>query len=494
MSLSVTNIIRVTLLSALRGLSEVNTSMLGLITDEAPIPNDFGIFRAYKDAVGVGNDFGTNSETFRIATIVFSQNPNILTGNGSLLVVPRLQSAPATAATLQSASLVDFSQLTATDYEINLAVDGGLAGDITIGELDLTSLSTIESSLNSTEAQAAGVTFSLSGEITAAKVTLKSDTTGATSQLVVGTSVSTGTNIAPLLQLSGTATGAAAGLEKIKDAILRTVGNVPYFGLIYNEKMTDADLTEVSQLVQSLNVMQFVGSNLQPDIGGIFTTLIDSGLSQSRYTYYSNNESDALDFAAGYASRLMSVNFSGVNTALTMNLKEIVGLPPDPVFATTNGQTRYDELKAAGVDAYADFGVPAATSFKGNKYTDEVYIALAFKLRLQVAGFNFLKQNPFKTPQTETGVEGLKGAYRRVCAQFVTNGSFAPGTWTSQIFFGNPEDQVRNIAEFGFWLYSLPLAQQPISDREDRIAPVIQIAAKASGAIHSSDVTVFIER
>lgn len=494
MSLSITNVIRIAILTALRGLAEVNTSMIGFITDEAPIPNDFGIYRGYKEPNGIAADFGTNSETYRIGLMIFNQTPNLLNGNGTLLIIPRDQTAAATAATLQSLGLIDFTQLTADDYYINLNVDGGGASDLLIGELDTTDLSTIEASLNSTAVQAAGATFSLSGEITAAKVTLKSDTAGATSALAVGTSVATGTNIAPLIQISGSATGAATGVERIKDAILRTVNNVPYFALIYNEKMTDALLTETAALVQSYDIMQIVASNLSADIVGIFKTLTDAGYTHSRFLYYSNSENDALDFAAGYVSRGLSVNFSGTNTMLTLDLKEVVGLVADPEFGTSGGQTRYDECKANGVDCYADYGIAGIASFGVNKFFDEMYIELALKLKLQVAGFNFLRRNPFKAPQTETGVDGLKAAYRKVLQQFVTNGSFAEGAWNSPVYFGNPDDHIRNIAEFGYWIYSIPVNQQSQIDREARIAPLIQMACKSSGAIHSSDVTVFVER
>ncbi len=496
MSLPVSNVVRVTVLSALRGLADVNTSMLGLITDEAPIPNDFGDFRVYKDPLGVIADFGTDTETARLAEKVFGQTPNILTGNGALIVVPRDPAAAASAATILSASLVDFSQLTATDYNINLNIDGGGAGDLLIGEIDTTSIATITASLNSTAVSAAGATFSVSGELSSAKVTLVSDTAGATSSLVT-TTAGTGTDLLSLLGIEGPAIGAASGVETIKDCIIRTVGFVPYFGLIYNEKMTDVALKETASLVQSLNLIQFVGSNLSADLTpttGIFDIVKESGWKQTRCLYYSNSENDALDFAAGYASSGLSVNFSGVNTMLTMNLKEITGLVGDPVFSTTNGQTRYNECAAAGVDCYADYGVPGVASVGGNDYFDEVYIRLALKLQLQVAGFNLLKQTNTKITQTETGVDSLKSAYRRVLKKFVTNGSFAAGTWIGTVIFGDPENHRRNIEEFGYWMYSLPVNQQTATDRDARIAPVVQIACKASGAIHSSDVTVYIER
>jgi hypothetical protein len=122
-----------------------------------------------------------------------------------------------------------------------------------------------------------------------------------------------------------------------------------------------------------------------------------------------------------------------------------------------------------------------------------VYTRLAFKLRLQVAGFNYLAKTNTKIPQTEPGMTGLKNAYRNVCGQFVTNGVFAPGAWNDPTTFGTPEDHIRNIEEIGYFIYAQPISQQSQTDRELRIAPSIYIAAKDSGAIHSSDVVVYVE-
>lgn len=486
--LSLANVIRVTVLSALRGLSNFNTSNLALITDEAPIPGDFGNYRVYLDPNGVAADFGSNSETYRLAGIIFSQSPNILTGGGALIVIPRLQAAAAQPATILSTNIVDLTQLTAADYNINLNIDGGGAADLLIGSVDTTSLTTVQTSLNSVAVAAAGVQFVLSGELTAARVNLKTTATGAAKSIVVGTA-GTGTDAAPVLALTGSATGADAGVERVKDAILRTLDIVDYFGICLNEKQTDANLTEIAALVQTLDKILFVGSNLSADITGIFTTITNAGYTHTRCLYYSTSENDALDFAAGYASRGLSVNFSGSNTSATMHLKEIVGLVAD----TGVSQTVWDACKAAGVDVYVDYGVPKIMTSEVNQYFDFLYMTLAFKLRLIVAGFNALATTNTKIPQTEAGMSILKSAYRKVCAEFVTNGSFAPGAWNDSTTFGNPEDHIRNIADFGYYVYALPVALQSQVDRAARIAPLVQIAGKSSGAIHSSDVIVLLE-
>ena len=138
MSLHLGNCVRVSISGPERGLAEVNTSALGLITDEAPIPADFGVARVYLNPDGVAEDFGSSSETYRLALAVFNQKLNILTGGGFLVVIPRLQSAPAAAAVILGSGPVNLLALTATDYNLNASVDGAPAADIAIGSIDLT--------------------------------------------------------------------------------------------------------------------------------------------------------------------------------------------------------------------------------------------------------------------------------------------------------------------------------------------------------------------
>ena len=488
-ALDLANVVIVNILSALRGLSNINTSVLALITDEAPIPNDFGVFRVYLNADGVEQDFGSNSETFRLAGDVFAQNPNILTGGGQLVVIPRLQSAPAAAAVITGTGPVNLTSLTATDYAINVLVGAGPAANITIGTIDSTSIATATTSLNNAAVTAAGLQFVLSGQdVASVTVTLQTTATGAAAGVTIN-DVTAGTNLSPLLNLSGTASGADAGVERVKDAILRTSGTVPYFGIILNEKQTTANLTELAALVQTQDKLLFVGSETQADIAGVFTTILNSGYTHTRCLFYSVDEASALDLAAQYASRGLSVDYDAANTQITMHLKDLVGSVADPGIT----QTILDAAGAAGVDLYVDFGVPKVFTSGANLYFDQIYSRLALQLRLQIAGFNYLATTNTKIPQTEDGLNGLKSAYRGVLETFVGNGTYAPGAWTGPASIGNPEDLVRNIADFGYYIFSQPIAQQSQQQRNARVAPLVQIAAKEAGAIHSSDVVVLVE-
>lgn len=489
MALDLSNIVRVSILSALRGLTNINTSALALITDDAPIPNDYGVSRIYLNPTGVAEDFGSNSDTFRLANIVFSQNPNILTGGGYLVVIPRLAAAPAQAAKILGSAPVNLTTLTATDYNIRAAVGATPAADILIGSIDSSSIAAAQASLNSSAITTAGLQFVVAGQdVAAATITLQTTATGAAATVAL-TAATAGTDASPVLNLSGDATGADAGLERVKDAVLRTEGSVPYFGIILNTKEANDDLTELAATIQSLDKILFVGSNLTADIAGVFTTMLNSGLTQTRALLYTTSEVDALNFAAAYAGRGLSVNYDGANTQLTMHLKDLVGLTADDGIT----QTILTQTSAAGVDVYANFGVPKVFTSGANQYFDQVYSRLALQLRLQIAGFNFLATTSTKIPQTEEGMNGLKSAYRTVMNLFVANGTYAPGAWNNSTTFGNPEDHIRNIEEFGYYIFSLPIAQQSQQERDARVAPLVQIAAKESGAIHSSDVVVLVE-
>ena len=485
--LSIDNVIRVTLVLGERTLAPFNTSNLAIITDEEPSPTNFGVFRSYLGPGGVGDDFGSDSTTFALANAVFNQTPNINTGRGSLKVIPRLQAADATSAKLLSSSRVDLTALTADDYHINVAIDGSPAEDLEIGEIDTSDVESAEASLNSQAVSGAGISFSVTGELTAATIELSSDSTGETSTLEIDES-STGTDIASLLNLSGSAAGSDAGLESVKDTLLRVRDKVDFFGIVYTQKVVDV-LDDIAPIVQALDKIQFVTSESEADIDGAFTDMRDAGFNQTRCLFYSEGESDALEFAAAYAGRALSINFDGINTAHTMHLKELTGITPDSGMS----QTLLQNAKNKGVDVYVDFGVPKLFTSGANGFFDAVYIAIAFRLRLQVAAFNFLAGTSTKIPQTEQGMNGFKGELRDVCARFVENGSFAPGEWNQPVPFGDPEDFKENIREQGFYVFSLPVAGQAQAMREKRVAPQLSLATKSAGAIHSADIVAQIE-
>ncbi len=490
MSISLDNVVRVSVSGPSRGLSSVNTSALCIMTHEEPIhKNNYGDSKVYLNPIGVAEDFGTNSETFKLANAIFSQTSNMLKGGGYLVVIPRKPDAGAAPAVLLSSGNVDLTSLSAEDYVIRVWVNGSGDQDLTIGKIDRSTIEKVEASLNNAAVKTAGIVFSVTGEMTSASIKATTISTGINSRVDIDIAQIEGSDLASALKIIGEGKGADAGLERIKDCILRTVGQIPYFGVCYTEKMSDVILKETAATVQSLNIFQVVASDSLEDVNGVFKEIKDSGFTKTRCLYYSS-AAHSLLFAAGYLSILMSIDFNAGGSALTMNLKDFVGLIADDSI----NDDIIGQAKKAGVDVLANIGIPKIFSHGANQYADQMYTRLALQVDLQIAGINFLSKTNTKIPQTPEGMTGLKSAYRRVLERYVRAGVYSPGAWVDSTTFGpNPDDHRRNIKDRGYFIYSLPLSKQPLEQREARIAPVIQIAVKESGALHSSNVVVLVE-
>lgn len=280
--------------------------------------------------------------------------------------------------------------------------------------------------------------------------------------------------------------------ETLDAAIVRTVDVVQYFGLMATDILSQADMLAAAAVVQPLNKLMFCVQRLPAsvEVGGSLDLLRSGNFTHSRGLFYdSATDLPALVMQAAYAGRGLSVNFSGSNTTFTMHLKDLLGVQPDPGIT----QTLLNKAKAAGADTYASYqGVAKVYCTEANRFYDSIYNEQWFVGALQVSGFNFLAQSATKIPQTESGMTGLKGAYRAVCEQGVNNQYIAPGSWTSSTTFGNQADLLQNVAQRGYYIFSSPIATQLQVDRAARKAPLIQIAIKEAGAIQSSFVVVNI--
>lgn len=276
----------------------------------------------------------------------------------------------------------------------------------------------------------------------------------------------------------------------LQDAILAFKDVVQFFGVMTTTILAETPMLDAASTIQSLQKMAFFVSKDSADVnsGGMLDLLRQNSYSHSRGLYYGGaTDLSALLMMASYAGRALSTNFSGSNTTQTMQLKDLVGVVADPSMT----QTIYEKCQDAGVDVYASIqGVAKILSSGANQFFDQVYNLQWFIISLQVAGFNFLAQSSTKVPQTENGMSSLKSAYRQVCEQAVNNQYSAPGAWTSPTTFGNQSDFLANIVQRGYYIYSQPVAQQSATDRADRKAPLVQIALKEAGAIHSSNVIV----
>lgn len=440
-------------------------------------------YALYLNPTQVGLDFGTTSKTYQMAVSVFSQQPNILAGNGQLIIIP-----------------FAITQQTLT-----------LSGVPASGAFTLTwnSLTTSSLSYSATPAQIQTALQALSGLSQVQVVgTLanQSFTVYMFGQYGVSTlPIGTGTNT---LATSGSAAititqSYAATGESWSTAITRTQGLVSYFGAMVNEladTIGQTDVLAAGATIQALNnaCLGFVVTNNSADLasGGMIDLIRSSSDSYLRGLWYGDTTSvggisglNALLFMASYAGLGLSTNFNGSNTTQTMHLKSLATVSGDPTLT----QTILNTAIAAGADTYPFLqGIPKVFCSGQNQYFDQVYNLGWLVTALQVAGFNYLAQSSTKIPQTEPGMDGLKSAYRKVLEQAVANQYLAPGSWTSSTTFGVQQDFLNNISQRGYYIYSSPVAQQSQTARAARQAPLVQIAAKQAGAIQSSSVIVYV--
>lgn len=284
--------------------------------------------------------------------------------------------------------------------------------------------------------------------------------------------------------------------ETLSAAITRLSNEIYFEGILTTRTVLDAEYEAAAATVEAMqNRILMVPISEVADLSNLAVSL--ASYKYTRPVMYLTGDTaadrakNARKFAAAYLSRGLAVNYSGSNTTLTMNLKTLSGIVAD----TQISETILENARTAGVDCYPSIeGLAKVQSFKhGNMYFDQVTNLIWFVNTIQREVFNVLATTGTKVPQTEPGLEFIRNAIRAVCNQAVVNGYIAPGTWNSSDTFGDYEDFFRNIEEFGYYEYHQPVAEQSQSERELRQAPVWQIAAKESGAVHSANILIYVE-
>lgn len=280
--------------------------------------------------------------------------------------------------------------------------------------------------------------------------------------------------------------------ETLSEAITRLSADVYFGGVICTEYLTSSDIESAASVCQAMETI-FVAPQASTDaLTGVFKTVIDAGYSKTKCLLYTLSNDASILAAAAYISRGFAVNFNAQNACMTMNLKDLAGILPDSGIS----QTVYNTCKSLGVDCYCGIeGLPKVISNapSGGLYFDQLLNRMWFRQASKVQYFNTLAGTATKIPQTEAGMNSVKNALRAVCDLAVYNGFLAPGKWNGADKFGNEEDFMRNISDFGYYIYSRPISEQLQTDRVARKAPVVQIAGKEAGAIHSGDLILSFE-
>ena len=489
--IALSNTINVSLTTTPSGLGEYSTNSIVLLSNETPLSAEPYIWAV--SAQDVVNEYGTNSLTAKMAKALFTPAFNLRTGNGQLLVYP-YAGTNATSCVANTISITD-TIITAlklvTNGSLKITLDGT---DYTLTGMNFTSIKNINDVVTILNAQGLDCDITV---VNTDEIQFKSRKLGATDSTIAFSASSTGTDIGGGSYLDTTANatvvaGTNSSGKTVAEA-LAEVDQIAYVGgVLTTQYCENAVIVSNATAIQALDHIYFEATQSLKNISTLGAAIKSASLTNTRLNAYSYGgaEGSKLEIAT-YATIACSTNYSGDNTCITMNLKELPGILPD----LNLNQTYYTSAKQNGVDIYGNTeGLSCCYSFDNGAYTDEATGKLWMKKALEVSGFNYLRKTNTKIPQTEAGMTGLKNAYETRCVRAVRNGLIAPGKWNDSVPFGNSEDFLRNIEEKGYYIYSLPVAQQQQSEREQRIAPLVQIAIKLSGAFHSSNVIVNVQR
>lgn len=260
---------------------------------------------------------------------------------------------------------------------------------------------------------------------------------------------------------------------------------------------TDNDIIAVSEFIEASVPSRIVGFTTQdedvktPNDGDGNPDDIAYKLKQRKFErtliQYSSDSPYAV---VSLLARALSVNFLGNNTAITLKFKQQPTIAAE-YLRTSEAMT----LKGKNCNVFAEYNNDMAIIQEGvmcsGTFIDERHGLDWLQNYLQTAIWNLQYTSPTKIPQTEGGMNRYCAVLEDGLEQSVTNGLVAPGVWNGDSF------GILKTGDYlskGYYVYSNPIDDQNQADREDRIAPPIQIAIKLAGAIHFADVLVNVNR
>lgn len=481
--------INVSLSATPQGLADFNTNSIAIFSNEEAAFSD--AYRAYLTPNEVATDFGSDSLTYKMAKALFAPAPNFRTGGGYLYIFPfnGTNATPASFTTGAIAAANITALQAVTDGSLNITIDG------TVNELsgiNFKSISTIADVVTVLKKLNLDVDIKADGDT----IIFTSRQDGSLSGITINTISDEGVvdlaGASYLNAVGGTSElGQDAGGETLAESVTRALEQVYFGGVITTQATEPSAIQTNAAAIQALDCVYFETIQSLKQISDLGAAIKSAGLGKTRLLAYSDDAETGKVAIATYASIASSVNYNGSNTMNTMNLKTLTGITGDSGL----NDTYVLAAKTNGVDIYANTGgLSVVYSNDNNGYTDDIKGQLWLKKALEVAGFNYLRQVNTKIPQTEEAMTGLRNAYAQIAEKGITNGFIGAAPWNGSYPFGDSEDFAANIAEKGYYIYSLPIAQQTQTEREARKAPVVQLAVKCAGAIHFSDVIVNIQR
>lgn len=470
-----------------------------LILGDSDIIDTTQRFRLYTGLAGMTADgFGATSPEYLAATVFFAQSPQ-----PAQLYVGRW-AAQATHGRLNGGALTSAQQAignfnTITNGGVNFTVDGTPRNLTGLNFTSAANMNGVASVVQSAFAGAATVIWDASNN----RFVVKSASTGTNSSVSFG-STGAGTDVSGLLGVQSTQGGSliqGIASETIETAVsaLIALTNVWYgLAIAAATAIADVDLVNVAGLIEA-------DGNSSASGGSIFavttqetaaynaasTTDLAALLQAGKYTRTFCQYSSTSPYAAISAfARGFTVNFNASLTTLTLKFKQEPTIVPE-----TLTETQAAALTGKNCNVYVNYNNNTAILQQGTMsngyFFDEIHGADWFANQVQTDLYNALYANPTKIPQTDAGINQLAAVLTQDCQMAVNNGYVAPGVWNGPPIGALVPGQFLTT---GYYVFQPAIATQSVAARQARQSPVLQVALKLAGAVHSVNAVVSINR
>lgn len=451
-------------------------------------------YRVYTTLDAVAQDFGISAPEYYGAALYFGQSPR-----PKELMIGRWYSsaliAQLTGGEL-SAAEKELSAWTAlTNAELDIEIDGTTINLTALDFSAVTNLNGVASALTTAlDNVVAGSTCTWDGS----RFTISGATAGETGSITYASDTA-GSALASQMHLTSVS---ASGIEQGVNAetpaasVARFANmSAQWYGLTFcaGATITDAEHLDVAAFIEAAGKARRYGVTVQAAnaLNGAVDTDLGSLLKAAEYRrtswIYSSHNAYAI---CSMFARAFAVNFSGNRTTITLMYKQLPGV----VYETLT-ETEAQALAKKNGNVFVLYDNDTAILQYGvnadGTYFDELHGADWLADAIQVALYNLLYQSTTKIPQTDEGTAQLVNAAQRVLDQAVNNGFVAPGIWNAD-GFGTLQRGDR--LDSGYYVYMPSVDDQDQSEREQRMAPPMQIAVKLAGAIHTADVIININR
>ena len=445
--------------------------------------------RVYSTLAAVEADFGGSAEEYLAAVRWFGQSPqpNSLTiGKWAKTATNGRLVCGSLPAAYQSASA--WTGITAGAFKIG--IDGGAAADVT--------------GMNfSAQTTMSGIAVVITTKLTGATCTydavnnrfiITSATTGASSAISFLAAPASGTDISATMLGRSTSSGAyvANGIAAETALAAVTLFNTNYsdqwYGLVI-PAAADSDHLAVAAFIEGTTAPHLYGltQSEAATLNSGDTTNISYLLQQAAYNHTVSQYSSSDPYAVmSLFAKMLTVNWTANNTALTAMYKTEPG-----VTAETLSETQATNVASYNANVFVKYNNSTSIIQYGvcasGQFIDTIIGSDWLKSAIQTNVYNILYQSATKIPQTDSGMHQLATAIESACAQGVTNGLLAPGTWSGS---GFGQIKTGDWLPKGYYVYAPPVSSQSATSRAARVSVPFQVAAHLAGAVHTANIQI----